>query len=137
VTDLLNQAMKPFHGDVYRAVYVAELIADVIYCITVIQFLPHALLRFAEFSTESSPMLFAHKPTSKQLPVGPKFTRPAYRMQQPTMRIARRCTAMPLPRALPLGQTDGWTDRQTLHRFNTLITYAVRVTIRKCNGVHF
>jgi len=29
---------------------------------------------------------------------------------QPTMRIARRCTALLLPRALPLGQTDGRTD---------------------------
>jgi len=35
---------------------------------------------------------------------------------QPTMRIARRCAVLPLPRtllpphALPLGQTDGQTD---------------------------
>jgi len=32
---------------------------------------------------------------------------------QPTMRIARRCTALLLPRALPAGQTDGRTDGQT------------------------
>ena len=41
--------------------------------------------------------------------VGPKFTRPACRMQ-PTMRIAGRCTALPLPRALPLRQSNGRTN---------------------------
>ena len=39
------------------------------------------------------------------LSVGPKSTLPASHMQ-PTMRIARRCAALLLPRALPLGQTD-------------------------------
>jgi len=43
------------------------------------------------------------------LSVGPKSTLPASHMQQ-TMRIARRCTALLLPRALPLGQTDGRKD---------------------------
>jgi len=48
---------------------------------------------------------------------------------QPTMRMARRCTALLLPRALPLGQTDGQTDglTDTQHRVNTLTAYAVRV----------
>jgi len=68
------------------------------------------------------------------LTVGPKFTRPACHMQ-PTMRIARRCTALLLPRTLytavaraVLGQTDrltdGRTDRRTRHRFNTRRAYA-------------
>ena len=43
------------------------------------------------------------------------------------MRIARRCTALLLPRALPLGQTDGRTDGRTQHRVDTLTAYAVRV----------
>ena len=37
---------------------------------------------------------------------------------QSTMRIARRCTALLLPRALPLGQTDRRIDGQTQRRFN-------------------
>ena len=56
---------------------------------------------------------------SELLTVGTKFTRPARHMQ-PTMRIARRCAAA-------LGATDGWTDRRTRHRFNTLATNTVRV----------
>jgi len=56
------------------------------------------------------------------LTAGPKFSRPASHTH-PTMRIARRCTVLPLPRALPTGRTDG----QTPHRFNTLTAYAVRV----------
>ena len=58
--------------------------------------------------------------------VGPKFSGSAYHLQ-PTVRIARRCTALLLARALPMGQTDGRTDRRTWHRFNTLTAYAVRV----------
>jgi len=52
------------------------------------------------------------------------FTRPVCHIN-PTTRIARRCTAygfartLLLQRALPLGQTDGRTDRRTRHRFNT------------------
>ena len=37
---------------------------------------------------------------------------------QSTMRIARRCTALLLPRALPLGHTDRRIDGQTQRRFN-------------------
>jgi len=42
--------------------------------------------------------------------VEPRFTQPACHMQR-KMCIVRRCTALLLPRALPLGQTDGRTDR--------------------------
>jgi len=41
--------------------------------------------------------------------VGPEVTRSACDMQ-PTMRIARGCTALLLPRELPLGRTGGRTD---------------------------
>ena len=63
---------------------------------------------------------------SDLLRVGRKLTRPACHVQ-PTMRIARRCTALLPLRAMPLGQTDGRTNRRTRHRFNTLTSYAVRV----------
>jgi len=43
------------------------------------------------------------------------------RVIQPTMRIARRCAPFPLPRALPVGQTD----RRTRNRFSTLVACAV------------
>ena len=68
------------------------------------------------------------------LTVGPKFTRPACRMQT-TMRIARRSTTLLLPRALPLGQTDGQTngrtDGRTQQRFKTLKACAIRVITDK------
>ena len=53
--------------------------------------------------------------------VGPKFTQLACHMQ-PTMRIARRYTALLLPLAAP------GTDRRTLHRF--IYTYHNMVCIR-------
>jgi len=53
--------------------------------------------------------------------VEPKFTRPACHMTLPTTGIARRCTALLLLCALPLGQTDRRTDRRTRESRDTTV----------------
>ena len=52
---------------------------------------------------------------NRPTPVEFEFTRPKCHT-----RIARRCTALLLPRALPLGHTDRRSDGRTQRRFNTL-----------------